>query len=512
MRKFFRGRRLKYGSVSLTLTVLVIAAVIIANAAISALSGGFGWYADMSQRLVYDIGEACEEYLTDAVFPLMDERNRESGENEKIKVIFCDELKNLDDDMSQEYILNTVLELKEKFPERVEIEHLNVWENPKEAKAYGVTDPSDVIFTFGDKFTTLTVPQFYVLSNGDTQSPTAYNGERRIASALLRVVSKETPTCYFTLNHGEGLSDNELMYTLADAGFSYAFLDLAASDIPEDCEILITADPQNDLHEPTQTSVISESAKLDKFMSEGGKYMVFFSAESLSSGKLPNFEEFLAKWGVKYMTNTSLDGAENCYILRDTANSLSVDGYTFFSRHANNPVADKFFGDSSKTTLFGSSVALSHTDSFVSDGNGSYTDGDKIWSPLLVTHSSAEAFAGTLLVDKANDTPFTLMSVTTDKCDNGETAYLYVASSVAFCEESALQSTVYGNNETIMRMISYMGYENVPLTLTSRALVTPPIQSLTRDEAASITILLCAIPTVIIAAVGVFVLVRRKHS
>ena len=511
MRRFFRGRRLKYGSVSLALTVLVVAAVIITNAALSALSAGFDWYVDMSQSLVYDIGEACEEYLTDTVFPMMDERNRESGKNDKIKIIFCDELKNLDDDISQEYILNTVLELKEKFPERVEIEHLNVWENPKVAKAYGVTDASDVIFAFGDSFTTLTVPQFYVLSGGDTQTPTAYNGEQRIASALLRIVSKDTPICYFTLNHGEGLSDSELMFTLADAGFNYAFIDLAASEIPEDCALLITANPTKDLHEPTETSVISEGAKLDAYMANGGKYMVFFSAETLASGSLPNFEAFLGGWGVKYMTSDT-EGKENCYILRDPSSSVSVDGYTFFSEQAENPVANNIFGASEKKNIFGASVALTYAEGFSPDGQGSYTDGDKTWSPLLVTSKSAEAWAGTLLVDKATDDPFTHMSLTTKKCENGETAYLYAVSSVNFCEEDALQSTVYGNHEAIMRMIAHMGYTDAPLSLTSRALTTPPIQSLTRDRATVITVLLCAIPTVLISAVGIFVLVRRKHS
>ena len=285
MRKFLTRRKLKFGSVSIALTLLVVAAVIILNATASALAAGFGWYTNMSQSLVYDVGTDCKDYLESTIFPLMDQRNTETGEDKKIEIIFCDEIKNLDDDKSQEYILNTALDLKDSYPDRVEISHLNVWENPKEAKSYGVVDASDVIFKFGDRFTTLTLPQFYVLSNGNTEAPTAYNAERRISSALLRIVSEHTPKCYLTLNHGEGLESNELLYTIADAGFDYAFIDLAASDIPEDCELLITVNPSSDLLEPSKTSQISESAKLDKYMAAGGKYMVILSAEKLSSSE-----------------------------------------------------------------------------------------------------------------------------------------------------------------------------------------------------------------------------------
>ena len=511
MRKFLTKRRLRHGGVSIALTLLVIAAMIILNAAVSALAAGFGWYADMSQSLVYNIGEDCKDYLESTIFPLMDQRNAENGENKKIEIIFCDEMKNLDDDKSQEYVLNTVLDLKDAYPDRVEISHLNVWENPKQAKAYGVVDSSDIIFKFGDRFTTLTLPQFYVLSGGNTESPTAYNAERRISSALLRIVSKNTPMCYLTLNHGEGLESNEFLYSLADAGFDYAFIDLAASEIPEDCELLITVNPTTDLLEPSETSQISETARLDKYMSAGGKYMVFLSAAKLSSSPLENFEAFLAKWGVKYMTGNT-ETTSGCYLIKDSSSAVSIDGYRFFGQNASNPVANKLLGETDKTLLFGGATALTYTESFAPNGDGTYSLGNKTYAPLIESYSSAEAWSDGLLVDKATDNPFTLASLTTDTCEGGKTAYLFVSSSVDFCSEDSLQSTVYGNNEAILRTISYMGYDNIPISLTSRALVRPPIQSLTTRAATTITVLLCTIPTVIISSVGIFVLVRRKHS
>lgn len=511
MRKFLKGRRLKYGSVSIALTLLVVAAMIILNAAASALAAGFGLYVNMSQSLVYDIGEDCRDYLESTILPMMDQKNADQGENKKIEIIFCDEMKNLDDDKSQEYVLNTVLDLKSAYPDKIEISHLNVWENPKEAKAYGVTDASDIIFKFGDRFTTLSLAQFYVLSDGDTESPTAYNAERRISSALLRIVSKSTPMCYLTLNHGEGLDDNELLYTLADAGFNYGFIDLAASDIPDDCELLITANPTSDLIEPSETSQISETSKLDKYMSAGGKYMIFLSSETLAGFGLKNFEAFMAKWGVKYMSGNT-EQSNGCYSVRDASNAVSTDGYKFFGKLAKNPIADKVLDGMDKNNLFGNATALTATEDFVPNGDGTHSRGSKTYAPLIESYSSAEAWSGGLLVDKANDTPFTLASLTTDKCEGGETSYLFVSASVDFCLEDALQSTVYGNNEAIFRTLAYMGYDNTPINITSRALTTPPIQDLTTKDATVITVLLCAVPVLAISFIGVFVLVRRKYT
>lgn len=512
MKLKIKRRALKHGSVSIALTLLVVAAVVISNAAVYALFAGFGWYVDMSASPVYEIDNECREYISDEIFSLMDEVNKKNGTADKIIITFCDEEKNLDDQLAQEYVMNSIYQMRDLFPERIEIDFLNVWENPKLAKEYGVTDASDIVFGFGERHITLAISQFYVTTGGDIENPSAYIGGRRIASAMLRVVSETTPMCYFTLNHGEGLESSEFMYLLADAGLSYSFIDLAASDIPEDCELLITLDPTSDLLEPSKLSEISESAKLDQYMQNGGKYMVFLSANSLISNKLSNFERFLSEWGVEYMSATDSEGAESCCVIRDVSNSVSIDGYTFFSEHATSAAANEIFGASKKANVFGSSAAITVSDGFKAQSDSSYINGDRVWSPILTTTSSAEAWAGSLLVDKANDTPFTLMSLTEQKCENGKTAALMVCPSVEFCEEAQLQSTVYGNAETLLCILSRMGYKGAPTTLTARALQTPPIQSLTTKNAAIISAAMALVPTVVISLVGVFVLVRRRYS
>ena len=505
MRRFFKNRKFKYGSVALCLTLLVIAALILANTALSALAYGFGWYIDMSESFVYGIGEECEKYLEDKVFPYM------SDTGEKIKIILCEEDRVLDDELSTRYVLGTVTELAEKYPDKVEIDRLNIWENPKLAGSYGITSDSDVVFSYRDRHITLTLAQFYVTTDGDTENPTAYNGERRVSSALLRVVREDNPTCYFTVNHGETLGDAELVNLMADAGYNCVFIDLTEKDIPDDCDLLLTVNPFSDLMEPSELSVVSETQKLEEYMSRGGKYMVFVSSDTFSSGGLDNFETFLEGYGVDFMHRTGEDGIENIYTVRDAGNAVSVDSYTFFSAVSDNPTAKNILDGMNKNAIFSSAAVISAAEGFEATSDGSYKKGDMTLSPIFASHASAEAWSGGFIADKANDSPFILSSLTQKSVGEGVSAYLYACASVEFCTEDALQSNVYGNGESILRLLSYMGKSDVPVSLSSRPLSTPPIQSLTTKGATVTTVLLCTLPVLALAGVGTFVLVRRKH-
>lgn len=510
MKNLRKSRKLKYGSVSLALTLLAIAAVIIANTIFSALSSGFGWYIDMSEHLIYGIGKECEDYIRSTILPMTEKSDPVTAGDKKIRILLCDEQKNLESVLSQKYILNSVLDLQKKFPDSIKVEHLNVWENPTLAKSYGVTSASDVVFVFGDRHTTLTEAQFYVTSAENTEEPSAYNAEKRIAAALLRICSPNTPMCYFTLNHGEGLDDAELMYLVADAGFNYSFIDLSVEDIPGDCSLLMTVDPASDLLNTGSVSEISEIQKLEKYMSEGGRYMVLSSSSSLAS-RFPNLEKFLGDWGATFERSTQ-DGVEDSYIVKDPSNSTSIEGYTFFGQCADNSTAQKIFGDMSKRLVFEDACAITAADGFTSDGRGGYSRGDRVFSPLLTSYATAEAWASGFIVDKANNGLFTLMSLTEQKCENGQTAYLFVGASVNFCKGSFLQSSVYGNGEALMRILNEISGQTSPLLLTARPLETPPIQDLTTKQANVTTVLLCSIPVTVIAFVGIFVLVRRKHA
>ena len=522
MKGLIKSRKAKYGGVALLLTLLVLAAVIILNIIVSVLATRYEWmYSDMNATTVYDISESCEDYLARHVISRVDEVNKtlesEGKSAQKLKIVFCDDKESIEQVQAQKYILDAVYEISDMFPGYIEIEYINIWEQPTLAREYGATAESDVVCAFGDRCEAMSLNDFYLYSVGGT-SAIGYNGEKIIASCLMRVTQAETPVCYFTANHGESFDDYELMRTVVEAGYAAQFIDLSTEDIPEDCDLLITFEPKQDLLISDGVSRISEIDKLNDYMSKGGKYMVFLSADTFASGSRVNLEGFLKEWGVTYMHEKSQgeDGVENCYLIKDSANSLTVDGYTLLAENAKSGLGASVMSKLPAKNAFANSTCIRFADGFVSDGEGNYTASvggrKRIASPLMQSYSSAEAWAGGRAVARASDQPFALMTMTTEACDNGKTAYLVASASTLFATEEFMQSIALGNNSTLMGIISYMGKDNAPVELSYKPFASTSITALTVKDANSITVLMAAIPALTCLIVGAVVIIRRKNS
>ena len=56
-------KKFRHGSVSLALTVIIIAAVILVNAIFTALSNKFLWYVDMTSQQMYTLTDEAKDLL-----------------------------------------------------------------------------------------------------------------------------------------------------------------------------------------------------------------------------------------------------------------------------------------------------------------------------------------------------------------------------------------------------------------------------------------------------------------
>ncbi len=124
------------------------------------------------------------------------------------------------------------------------------------------------------------------------------------------VLSANAPVCYFTMNHGESMSDYSLMFAATDAGYMVNYLDSLSFDIPADCDLLISYNPVQDFAARDSVTGISEIEKLDAYLSRGGKMMVFVSADTFAAGSFGNLEGFLADWGVTFDHAKGASGVE----------------------------------------------------------------------------------------------------------------------------------------------------------------------------------------------------------
>ncbi len=498
MAKTASKKAFRHGSVTVVLTVLLVAAVILLNATVTTLAMRFGWYINMNPDYLYPVTDTCFVYMDQYVIP---------DAKEDIRLIFCESEEEISEDYTFSMVLNTAKELKERYPDTITIEHLNVWENPSIARSYGVKSSTSVVVISGEEHRVCTLRDFFLFPASDNQNPVAYIGEKRFAVAMKAVVSTDSPIAYFTLNHGESMPDYALMNTIIDAGYTVSYLDALSFDIPDNCALLVTYNPARDYTEVDGVSGISEIDKLDAYLQKGGKFMTFISADTFAAGSYQNLESYLATWGVTFDHKPGAGGVEECFAIRDTAHALTTDGYTIVGTV---PTAGR--GNEIMKDINGSLRAANATGITVADGftasNGNYVSGNRTLSPLLRSHAGAEAWAGGRAVDRTAE-GYNLVTLTTDSATKGE---VFVCSSIEFANEASLQSGVFDNGPFLLTALEAMGTKEVPIHLSSQPLSDNTIHILTTRQARIITVALVALPMAAALGIGLTVLIRRKFA
>ena len=491
-------KALRHGGVTVALTALVVIAIILLNASVTSLAVRYGWFVNMNPTLYYPVTDTCFDYLDAYVMP---------DAEEDIRIIFCDERENVESETTLSYVLNTATELAERYPDQITIEFLNVWENPKTARAWGVKASTSVVVASGDAHRVCTLRDFFLFPANDSENPVAYTGEKRFAVAMKAVVSPDAPVAYFTLNHGEAMEDYALLYAVTDAGYMVNYLDALSFDIPEDCGLLVSYNPARDFTAVDGVSGVSEIDKLDAYLARGGQFMCFVSADTFAAGGFDHLEGYLARWGATFAHDTGAEGVEECFAIRDTAHSLTTDGYTLVGELPTAGEGGAIMADLDGTLRISNATAITVAEGYVPQ-NGNYVSGTRTLTPLLRSYAGAEAWAGGRPVDRTSE-GYNLVTLTRDASTN---ASVLVCSSTEFATEASLQSGVYGNGPFLLTAMEAMGKEEVPVGLKAQPFSDETIHILTTAQARNITIALVAIPVILVLAVGMIVLIRRKFA
>ncbi len=498
------SKKWRHGRITLALTVAVLLIAMLSNAMLTTLSMRYGWFINMNRIQEFPVSQACYDFLDTYVIPYA------GGEDtSKIELIFCDEQVNVEASDTMSFVHDTATELAQAYPDAVEISYLNVWENPKLARSYGVTTSAAVIVKQDDRYRVCNASDFFGFSVADSSTPISYSGNKRFAVAMKAVISHDTPMCYVTLNHGETFPDYSLLFTITDAGYTVNYLDVLSFDIPEDCELLVTYNPTQDFTVSDGVSSYSEIDKLDAYMQNGGKYMIFVSADTFTAGGFANLEGYLATWGVTFDHRTSSEGIEECFTLKDTAHSFTTDGYTL---QAKLPEAGTAGGDMtnhlSGTIRVANATSISVADDFSAADDGSFVKGDCTLTPLLTTYAGAEAWAGGRAADRTQ-TGYPLMTLSQNSAQN---SFLLACSSTEFACEDAMQSEVHANKSLLLTAIGSMGKSDTPIGVPAQPFSDSEIHILTTADAVRITLTMTILPAALVLATGLIILIRRKFA
>ena len=263
---FLRSRRFRYGSAATALTIAFIAIVVIFNIIFTALAQKYMWYVDMTKEQVFTLSEEAKELMSDIT--------------EDVYIHFAsepDELMTGTNASFTRYIYTTALQLQEAFP-NVHVDAVSVLKNPSYFREFYDTNATDidttsVVIESGGESRVIYAQAFFTFNDAsDLSTVWAYNGEKRMISAIMQVTQTEQPIVSIVTEHGEKLESIATFAQLfADNGFTVNAINLAQEEIDDDCRILIIYDPTYDfIGAEAEDPSRNEIEKIDKFLDRYG--------------------------------------------------------------------------------------------------------------------------------------------------------------------------------------------------------------------------------------------------
>ncbi len=509
-KRIIRSRRARYGGMTVLLTVLLIVVVVMTNILFSTLAERYSWYANFNKSQDYALSEDCYTLLGSAL----------AGKDADIEIIFCDTEENLLAEVTTRYLYQNAKALEKRFGGQIRVSNHNILLNPLSVKHFNkVPDFSqeeseetveakltstNVIISHGSYYRVYELMEFYAFAEGDASKLWAYKGERKLASGIMRALNPDGVVVGITNNHGELVSDYELLYLLDDAGYTIRHFDLYSESIPENCDLIVSFNPNSDLTVADGASDISEVDKLHEFLSEPGHSFFVFLGNA--TPRLPNFEDFLAQWGVETVC-TEKDGYR--YMVQDTKASLTSDGYTIYGQAAATGMGAEMFSGLSGGTVFKNATALGAAKGYIANGDGSYTKGDRTMYGLFTSGEGAVSWANGQPVD---DSAAILFALTEQKTADAKSSYVGVFASTEMVSEEFLQSAVHGNTDAMMHIFEAIGKTNTPKGLKIKPIASSKISTVTTAQMWKWTLILAVTPAVLTVAAATVILVKRKRA
>ena len=574
------GKRWKHGSTSVAITAAVIAAVILVNLLVGAICSDRLWFIDLTPERASSVQgqmKSMKMYtLTEPTKNLLgitlDSANEGRGEDDPVVVdiIFCADPDMLIANQWLRYIYYTALQMQKVYPESIRVSTHDVWDNPSSVDAYRTNSYSsiyqnNVIIASGTEFRIYQHESFYTV-NSDVGAfdPWAYNGEKVFLSGIIAVTRAESPICVLTTNHGEPFATeagraeySEFLKVIEGAGYEIAYLNLAEEELPQNCRLIITFDPETDFKSDFFGDGVSETLKLEKHLEKAYSFMVFVDADT---PKLPNFEEFLEKWGIafeRYESTDSTGGAVNGnYELIDADHSLDAEGTRIVGQYE----LEGLGGSLTKTmrenggipkVIFGNALSITYSPTYqvsyhLADeetNTGDFTYGyyyrnniTRDIFDVFRTGNTSYAYAksegerlqnaeGEDIIAATYDVhnPFRLMTITRQSRTIGEgkgytnindASYVCAVGSTEFAHNKVLSSNAYGNTDILLSALRQIGREIEPVGITLNPMYDAEIgaQFYTVQGNTVWTVVLILIPALTCLFSGVIILIRRRVS
>jgi len=561
------NRKLRYGSVSLGLTALVICGVLLINLLVSIIATANHSFLDLTTEPIYTLSETGVNLL-DQTLKSANE-GREEDDPVVVDIIFCADPDILNASDLMRYIYYTALEMQEQFPQHIRVRTEDVWDNPSSVDAYRTNSyskiyQSDVIVASGSEFRVYSYKSFYALDSATASEPWAFSGEKKFLSGIIAVTRAEAPICAFTYNHGETIATEkngeivvsdeytEFVKVIENSGYDTMFIDLQEEEIPKNCRLIVTFDPQEDFVSSFLTGGTSEISKLEAYLENAYSFLIVADADT---PELPVLEEYLEEWGVAFKRHIAKDESgstvKGTYQVVDLQNSLDTEGLSLIGQYESAGMGASLTQDlrnvgGSPKVVFPNALAIAYSPTYqtvyqIEDTElnikpftyANYTKNKNAREIFDIFRSGETSYAHAkqdgerLTDDKGADLivdttgAFKLMTITRESrivsegqgyTSVNESSFVCAIGSTEFASNAVLSSNAYGNTDVLQSVLRTIGREVVPVGLDYKPLYSPEVgtEYYNKTQAYTYLVVLAALPAVGFVISGVYVLVRRK--
>lgn len=494
------------------LVAIIVAIAVFVNAIAYTLVSGLSLY------FTFDSGEPLS--ITDGARDTFAEAK---SEGKRIEIIFCmyeDDVKEHD---TGSLVYRTAKLFEEKYPDFISLRYVNaitrldslgkpfdfsrfatqINESTGETiknyfsttsviinciKNDGMGNEINTFRVLTDKVTGSGFGDFYSI-NGSYEAD-SFNGEEIFTAMCSWVILDEHKSAYVTIGHGE-TPDVTLYNALLCAGYYVNELDLKRNEVPENADLVIIANPKNDIERAADGSTVrTELDRLIAYRARGGNFFVMMDPYAT---KLPALTAFVSDFGIS--PRLTEDGATQ--LIKDTREAITNDGFTIVAGYADGESANKMK----------EAAGLTDTAVIIREASPLSLSGSA--KPLLVSSESSVCQAGGETTDREGN--YAIAAYSTKENGDGPSASIFFTSSVYLLANDAMISDGYTNKDFLYSVFDVIfDGGDMPYGCTPVVYDTGVLENLTLGTKILYTAITMAVPTAILV-LGVFVVVRRRN-
>lgn len=501
-KRAFNVRSFRHGTLSVVLTVIFVAAVVVLNVIVGIISERFDTTADLTDSGFYTLDEDAENYI----------KNTLSGDVSVTVLATESEFEAQGTYFKQ---VNEILKKMTMASDHVTLDYIDLNQNPNYsakfkgetlAAGYIVVESPETgrhrILTRGDYLAVnsslssydSSVIEQYIQYYGSSVIEGS-NIEQAAVSAMMYVSNSDLVRVAFTEGYGEADS-SALQKALERNGYDVLTVNLTTDEIPDDVDFVVVFGPKYDIDN-------ENLSKLDRFADNGGEYgkNVFYFA-SVDQEKTPNIDAFLADWGFE-IGYSAVGQSDSSYLIS------SYTSYAHLQQIMDTPYTETTY----LSQLYTFGAYLRPVIQLWDDG----ARGGVEQKVLMTTYDNAFLCP----LDLADGEEFSLDTAESGTFIDAAIAYrvhatnqklsqLAVFGSTELAGSSFMSTSNANNQDFFINLFNYISGKEDGIVIKSKT-VSAPTFEMNAQTANTLAVVLCvAVPAAVIV-LGIVIWVRRRH-